>query len=246
MFNFSNDKKIIYILLAIMVIRRLASYMTDQTALIGLVLTIPGLLIAITFHEFAHAFAADKLGDDTPRSQGRLTLNPLAHLDPIGSVMLLFAGFGWGKPVIVSPRKYTRKMSMEKGDAIVSFAGPLMNIILAFVFSCIYCAIVKFADISFVTSMPGSIIMLLIPTIVRINIALGLFNLIPLPPLDGSKIIILLFPYKVKQFFMKYEQIFYMLFIIIALTPIASYILTKPIEWTGNGMLSLAALIFRI
>lgn len=246
MFSFSNDKRIVYILLAIMVIRRLSYYITDQSRLIALVLTIPGLLIAITFHEFAHAFAADKLGDDTPRSQGRLTLNPLAHLDPIGSVMLLFAGFGWGKPVVVNPRNYTRKISMEKADAIVSFAGPLMNIILAFIFSCIYFGIAKFADISFLESTTGNIIMLLLPIIVTINIGLGVFNLIPLPPLDGSKVIMPFLPSKAKTFFVNNEQIFYIIFLIIALTPIASYILTEPIKWVSSGIFNLTALIFGI
>ncbi|MBQ3414236.1 MAG: site-2 protease family protein [Clostridia bacterium] len=172
MFSFSNDKKIIYILVAIMVIRNLSYYANTEGAIISLLLTIPGLLIAITFHEFAHAFAADKLGDDTPRREGRLSLNPIAHLDPVGSVLLLFAGFGWGKPVRVNPKNYTRKMSMEAGDAIVSFAGPLMNIILAFIFSCIYCAIAKFADLSFIQSTTGGVIVLILKLTISINIGL--------------------------------------------------------------------------
>ena len=104
MFNFSIDKRTIYILLGIMAIMTIINYATNQGALLSLILTIPGVLIAITFHEFAHAFAADKLGDDTPRKEGRLSLNPLDHLDPVGSLLLLLAGFGWGKPVNVNPR----------------------------------------------------------------------------------------------------------------------------------------------
>ena len=104
MFNFSFDKRIIYVILGLMVIRTIYQYATVEGALLALVLTIPGVLIAITFHEFAHAFAADKLGDDTPRREGRLSLNPFDHLDPIGSLLLLVAGFGWGKPVHVNPR----------------------------------------------------------------------------------------------------------------------------------------------
>ena len=119
MFNFSFDKRIIYIIIVIMVLYMVMNYIQNPGVLVSLVMTIPGVLIAITFHEFAHAFAADKLGDDTARREGRLSLNPLDHLDPIGSLMLLFAGFGWGKPVHVNPRNYTRKMSMEKGEAIV-------------------------------------------------------------------------------------------------------------------------------
>ena len=112
--------------------------------------------------------------------------------------MLLVAGFGWGKPVEVNPRNYTRKISMEKGEAIVSLAGPLMNFILAIIFTLIYCAIYKFASLSFMTSTVGVVIVLLIRTTISINIGLGVFNLIPLPPLDGSKIIMPFLPYKAK------------------------------------------------
>ena len=115
MFNFSFDKRIIYIIIAIMVLSMIVQYTTNPGMLFSLVISIPAVLIAITFHEFAHAFVADKLGDDTARREGRLSLNPFAHLDPIGTLLLVFAGFGWGKPVHVNPRNYTRKMSMEKG-----------------------------------------------------------------------------------------------------------------------------------
>lgn len=137
MFNFSFDKRILYIIIAIMVLTTVVQYATNPGALFSLIVSIPGVLIAITFHEFAHGYAAYKLGDNTAKNEGRLSLNPLDHLDPIGSLLLLFAGFGWGKPVHVNPRNYTRKISMEKGEAIVSSAGPLMNIFLAFVFTLI-------------------------------------------------------------------------------------------------------------
>ena len=132
------DKKYLYIAMAIMIIWGLSGYLNNTASLINLLLTIPGVLIAITFHEFAHAFAADKLGDDTPRLQGRLSLNPLAHLDPIGSLMLLFARVGWGKPVQINPTNFNRTISMSKGEAIVSAAGPIMNFILAIIFCVVY------------------------------------------------------------------------------------------------------------
>ena len=118
------DKKIIYIILAIVAGYSMIGLLSNTNALLSLLYSIPGVLIAITFHEFAHAFAADKLGDDTPRLQGRLSLNPLAHLDPIGSLMLLFARVGWGKPVQINPTNFNRTISMSKGEAIVSAAGP--------------------------------------------------------------------------------------------------------------------------
>ena len=147
MFNFSFDRRIIYIILGIMVLSMVVQYLANPGMLFSLLISVPGVLIAITFHEFAHAFVADKLGDDTARREGRLSLNPLDHLDPIGTVLLLFAGFGWGKPVHVNPRNYTRKMSMEKGEALVSIAGPVMNFLLAIIFAIIYYGIYKFHNI---------------------------------------------------------------------------------------------------
>ena len=137
MFNFSYDKRVLYIIIAILVAISLTNLMTNPGELLSILYGLPGVLIAITFHEFAHGFAAYKLGDNTAKMEGRLSLNPFAHLDPIGTLMLVFLGIGWGKPVHVNPRNYTRKISMEKGEAIVSLAGPLTNIILAFVFAII-------------------------------------------------------------------------------------------------------------
>ena len=210
-----------------------------------LIYVAPATLLAVSLHEFAHGYAAYKLGDDTAKNQGRLSLNPLAHLDPIGTLMLLVAGFGWGKPVEVNPRNYTRKISMEKGEAIVSLAGPLMNFVLAIIFTLIYCAIYKFASTSFLVSTIGGIITLLISTTISINIGLGVFNLIPLPPLDGSKIIMPFLPYKAKEFFVNNEQIFYIIFVLLWITGLAGTIITPAINWISKGILTLGKMIFR-
>ena len=244
MFNFSLDKRYIYIIMAIIVLRSIARYLYDPQLLLGLIVSIPAVLVAITFHEFAHAFVADKLGDDTARRQGRLNLNPLSHLDPIGSLLLLFAGFGWGKPVEVNPRNYTRKIPMEKAEALVSIAGPLMNFILAIIFTLIYCATIKYAGISFITSAIGKTILMLISSIISINVGLGVFNLIPLPPLDGSKIIMPFLPYKAKNWFTSNERIFYIIFVVIWITGIAGYIITPIINVVANGILHLGTSIF--
>ena len=237
MFNFSFDKRTLYIIIAIMLAFVVIQYAANPGQLIGLLLSAPGVLIAITFHEFAHGYAAYLLGDDTAKREGRLSLNPFAHLDPIGTLMLLVAGFGWGKPVHVNPRNYTRKMSMEKGEAIVSLAGPLMNFILAIIFTLIYCAIFKFASLSFMTSNVGTIVLLLISSTISVNIGLGVFNLIPLPPLDGSKIIMPFLPYNAKQWFINNEQIFYIIFVLIWITGIAGTVITAPINGISNGIL---------
>lgn len=244
MFNFSFDKRTMYIIVAVMAGIAVLQYATNPGGLIGLLLSAPGVLIAITFHEFAHGYAAYKLGDNTAKSQGRLSLNPFAHLDPIGTLLLLVAGFGWGKPVEVNPRNYTRKMSMEKGEAIVSAAGPLMNFVLAIIFTLIYCAIYKFASATFLTSTVGWVILLLVSSTISINIGLGVFNLIPLPPLDGSKIIMPFLPYKAKEFFVNNEQVFYIIFILIWITGVAGTIITPFISGISKGILSLGTLIF--
>lgn len=240
------DKRMIYIVMAIMLISGLAGYLTDTSRLLNLLLTVPGLLIAITFHEFAHAFAADKLGDDTPRLQGRLNLNPLSHLDPIGSLMMLFAGFGWGKPVEVNPRNYDRRFSMDKADAIVSIAGPLMNFFLAIVLTIIYCVIYKVANINFINSQAGIIIMLMINIAISLNIGLGIFNLIPLPPLDGSKIIKAFLPYNARVWFENNEKIIEFVFVILWIMGILSRIISPIIGVVYSALIKGMFAIFGI
>lgn len=246
MFNFSFDKRIVYIIIAIMVLSTISGYMRNPGELFALLVSIPGVLVAITFHEFAHGLAAYKLGDNTAKNEGRLSLNPLDHLDPIGTLMLLLAGFGWGKPVHVNPTQYTRKISMEKGEAIVSFAGPLTNIILAFVFALIYGAMIKLASAGFLLSKVGNIIQLIIASTISINIGLGVFNLIPLPPLDGSKIIMPFLPYNAKQWFRNNEQIFYIIFVVIWITNIASIIISPAISGISSGIMTITKMIFSI
>lgn len=239
------DKRILYVIIAIMVLFGLSSYLTDTNALVGLLLTIPGVLIAITFHEFAHAKAADMLGDDTPRQEGRLSLNPLSHIDPIGFIMLLFAGFGWGKPVNVNPRNYNRDITVEKADAIVSIAGPAANLVLAIIFGIIYCLIFKFMDVTKITETIR-IIMTMIQYVITINIGLCIFNLIPLPPLDGSKVIKPFLPYNGKRWFEDNERIFYIIFIVLWITGIAGRIISPIIGIVYNGIFKILSLLFRI
>ena len=133
------------------------------------------LLAAITVHEFAHALAADKLGDPTPRLQGRLTLNPLAHLDPLGTIALLVMSFGWGKPVVFDPYNLRNP---KRDTAIISLAGPVSNLLLA--------GLLSFALRAFAL---GPIVSSLLVVLVHLNTALAVCNLVPVYPLDGEKIL---------------------------------------------------------
>lgn len=220
----------------ILILENLSSYISNPSALLSLVLSIPGLLIAISFHEFAHAFVADKLGDDTPRRQGRLSLNPLAHLDPYGTFLMIFAGFGWGKPVEINPLNFNRKVSMKGGSAMVAAAGPIMNFILAIVFSVLYGILLR---TSFVTSTVGEVISNIILYTISMNVGLGVFNLIPLPPLDGSKILLALLPSRAQEWYEDNQRILYIIFLIIWITPIASNIVSPIISSIDSWLLKL-------
>lgn len=145
------------------------------------VIYILALFVAITFHEYSHAWAADRLGDPTPRLQGRLTLNPLVHLDLFGLLFLLFFGFGWGKPVIFDP--FNLK-DPRRDAAKISIAGPLSNFVMALALSLLLRLFILFHLSPLITI--GSLI--LVP-IIQLNIILGVFNLLPIHPLDGFKIV---------------------------------------------------------
>lgn len=242
MFGFNFDRKTLYIIVGILVIMSLMSYGAD--GIFSLILSVPAVLLAITVHEFGHAFAAYKLGDDTPVRQGRLSLNPFDHIDPLGIAMLLFAHIGWGRPVQVDPRNYNRDISVEKADAIVSFAGPLMNFVTAIVFALVYCAIYKFVGLSFLSSNIGFIIITIIGSIVTMNIGLGVFNMIPLPPLDGSKIFLPILPRDAKIWFINHEQMFYFIFLIIWITGIAGNLISPIISKITQWILGFAMTIF--
>lgn len=239
------DKRILYIVLGLFILSNVMGLLTDTNALLSLLLTLPAVLIAITFHEFAHGFAADKLGDDTARRQGRLNLNPLTHLDPVGTVMLIFAGFGWGKPIEINPRNFNRNVKMSTGEAIVAAAGPIMNFVLAFVFAIIHMAIWKFAP-SFIITQAGGMVMLFLSVCISINLGLGIFNLIPLPPLDGSKILKNFLPYNIRNWFENHYNIFYIAFIVIWITGIAGLIISPLISVTYDGIIKLVAMMFGI
>ena len=242
---FNIDKRILYIIIAIFTVSTIVQYIQNPMELLALLLTLPGVSVAITFHEFAHAFVADKLGDDTPRRQGRLNLNPLSHIDPVGFFMLIFAHFGWGKPVEINPANFNRKRSMSAQEALVALAGPVMNLIIAIVLTIILFAITTFAP-TFILSTTGMLIGITLQMAISVNIGLGVFNLIPLPPLDGSKILMHFLPYNAKTWFENNAQIFYFIFIALWVTNLISYVISPVINIVSTGIYSMVSALFGI
>ena len=231
---FNIDRKTVLIILGVMV---LVNVLLGQRSIEGIIISLPGVIVAMTFHEFAHACAATKLGDETPRQQGRLSLNPISHIDPVGLICLMLLGFGWGKPVQINPRNFDGKYSISKAEAIVAAAGPIMNFILAFVFLIIYAIFgMTVTTITTTTNVISSILI----SIISVNLGLGVFNLIPIYPLDGAKVLNNFLPYKAKEWLIKNQAILTIIvFAIVFYTDIIPYITT----WVLKGMIWLVDLI---
>lgn len=168
------------------------------------------LFTAVPVHECAHAWVAEKMGDDTGRKQGRITLNPFAHLTLWGSLMMILVGFGWGKPVMVDSRNFKNP---KKGMVLTSLAGPASNFIMAFLSMIVYkvLAFLSFAKDSSTLDMLSTVFVY----ITLINISLAVFNFLPIPPLDGSKIFNAILPEKWYFTIMKYENFIFIALIIL-------------------------------
>jgi len=203
------------------------------------------IFLILPLHECAHAWAAHKLGDDTASYQGRLTLNPLAHVDPMGALLLLLTGFGWAKPVPIDPRKFSRKHSMRFGVAITALAGPLSNLLAAlvgmiffqfFMLSDLfqeYCQVYE-SNPNVMTS--GAIIYIILYYFIMINIGLCVFNLIPIPPLDGSKILSYFTSGRFDRWLRQNQMIISIVFMVLIFTSLLSVPLSYLSTWVFNGL----------
>ena len=209
--------------------------------LLGIILEIPAILIAFTVQGYAKALVADKLGDKTPRFEGRLTLNPAAHLDLIGFIMILIAKFGWTKPLNTNPSAYKRGYK----DAIkVSVAAPLANLLVGFVGTILYVAIYKFLPNILSDDTIFFILINMVRYIAVINVSLFVFNLLPIPGLAGFEIFRDLLP---KTFYKVSDKIYqYQLLILIGIIVIGGTILSIPVSLILNGFMVFARLIFGI
>lgn len=186
---------------------------------LGFLFWLIALVVAITIHEFAHAYTADRLGDPTPGLQGRLTLNPMAHLDPLGTLMMLVARFGWGKPVQFDPFNLRHP---RRDAALISLAGPASNLILATICSVLLYLLqqVQFVSLSNVFLGTGlAFISALLHPVIVLNVVLAIFNLVPIHPLDGFKIVGGILPEEYARQWYELEQ-YGMIFLIILIFPI--------------------------
>lgn len=176
-------------------------------SLVGTLTIIPGIIIAMSFHEFAHAWTAYKMGDDTAKRQGRLTLDPISHINPLGFMMLLIGGFGWAKPVPINENNFRNR---KIGTFLVSIAGVTMNIIIA----TITLLIMNLTKNIFLSSEYYQVM----NSIVWINIAFASFNLLPIPPLDGSKILASVLPANKRYILYQYENYGFIIMILLIMT----------------------------
>ncbi|MBQ3866676.1 MAG: site-2 protease family protein [Clostridia bacterium] len=214
--------------------------------LLDFLFTLPVILVSLSVHELSHGLISDKLGDPTARNMGRLTLNPIKHIDPFGFIALLFFHVGWAKPVMVDTRYFKKP---KRDMALTALAGPVSNFILAVLFSFIFVGLVRFVPdnnyssvIAYLNGLAslsggvsvGAVITVLAYYFVFINIGLGVFNLIPIPPLDGSKIIYAFLPDRVLMRILPYERyIQIVLFVLVWLG-----VLSTPIHYLTSAVYS--------
>lgn len=203
--------------------------LTVESAIAEILAVLVIIFLILPFHEWAHAQTAYFLGDKAVKQRGRLSLNPLSHIDPIGALFMLLVGFGWAKPVPIDPRNFKNP---KVGMAITALMGPVANLVAAFVGMLIYFALWKFAP-DFMISDFGNTVKMFFSFYISVNVSLAVFNLLPIPPLDGSKILFVFLPDSAVNFFYRYQMIFFAALFILIYTGPLRYLLS----FLSNGLL---------
>ena len=206
----------------------------------GILLLIPGFIIGLSLHEFAHALAADRLGDPTPRQQGRLTIEPWPHIDIFGFIMIFIPPhIGWAKPVQIDARNFKKP---RRDDIIVSLAGPFTNLLMAVVFAFIIFILIKLNILQNIPDNAREYLMEILGTIISINILLFVFNLLPIPPLDGSHVVASLLPHEQANKYMSLQVFSIFIFIALIFTGAFKAIIIPPVQFIGSLILSMFGL----
>lgn len=211
--------------------------MLSQMNITEILLRIPAILLALSVHEFAHGFAAYKLGDMTAKTDGRLSLNPLRHIDPIGLICLLLFRFGWAKPVMVNPSYFK---DPKTDMALTAFAGPLSNILFSFIALLIYYPLWHFY--SHISGL--GLAFMLLEELFFLNLTLGIFNMLPIPPLDGSKIFTAVLPDHLYYRITANSRIGFVILMLLMWTGGFSYVLNPLMSTAYKGLLFLAEKIY--
>lgn len=211
--------------------------------ILGTIISVVCRLLAITGHEVAHGFVSYKLGDPTPKREGRLSFNPMAHLDPMGTLLMLLTGFGWAKPVAVDPRYYR---DSKKGMALVALAGPLSNLIMAFIGLLLY-------TIAFVINAKTGAFEMLTNFLrtfsiyfAQTNLCFMVFNLIPIPPLDGSRILGMFLSNSTYYKLLQYERYSMIIIMVLSLTGVFSSIIGAGVGFVFNRLVDFMNMLVRL
>lgn len=198
------------------------------------------IFLILPFHEWAHAFTASLLGDKGVKGRGRLSLNPLSHVDPAGALCMLLFGFGWAKPVPIDPRSFKNP---KLGMAVTAVMGPVANLVAAFAGMLVFNCLLAFVPTFLFTDI-GAFVRVFISYYISCNVGLAVFNLIPIPPLDGSKVLFLFLPDRAVEFCYRYQQIFFIALFVLLYLGVLDTVLGFAVNGIYDGLYWLSSLPF--